>query len=349
MALGQFGDGVQIRITATPNPGGTVNPIEFEQLGLGQLFGTLPFGDTRVPFNNYWTEGSPKPYTGNALVSNAPTAYEMVALDQAGTFTVTFDKPVIRPLMAIVSLGTASAPVTWAFDKPFTVLSSGQGFWGSGTASVTPTSITGREFHGLIQFEGTITSITWSSSREENWQGFTFGQACYVPSGESIRFADCSKGIASCWGPTWPTTGMWVATLNRSPGQDFSGRYVREVTAGPGTDTCWFSSSDFPALNAIPAEYEKTPIEVDQNNEYRDVVGLIGSAAHPSAASYYRDRGRAPCQFTVPQRMEMLCPDGSWKPFVDHNTLSGGVTSNSVWSSRVGPNATVIERQFRRW
>jgi hypothetical protein len=62
------------------------------------------------------------------------------------------------------------------FDTPFTVLSSGPGFWGSpGTlTNIDPVNhvLQGDEGHGTIQFIATYGSISFTSPI---WHGFTVG------------------------------------------------------------------------------------------------------------------------------------------------------------------------------
>ena len=126
---------------------------------------------------NYWTEGNPAPYTGNAVIDNAPTAAEMIAMRYAGTTqTITFSQAVLNPVMAIVSMGQGGVPVTYDFNTPFVVLSEGRGYWGDGTYTLGAGDLlTGRELHAAIQFIGTFTSISWTTPQAENWHGFTFG------------------------------------------------------------------------------------------------------------------------------------------------------------------------------
>lgn len=125
---------------------------------------------------NYWTEVT-APYTGSAVVDNAPTASEMIAMSLAGiTNTITFSQAVTNPIMAIVSQGQNGLPVTYDFDSPFSVLSEGHGYWGDGTYSLgAGDTLTGRELHGVIQFSGSFTSISWVSAPGEYWHGFTIG------------------------------------------------------------------------------------------------------------------------------------------------------------------------------
>jgi PEP-CTERM motif len=156
--------------------GGT---IQFAQLAAGEMFGTGADANT-----DYWIEGTPPAYTGNATVDNRPPAYELVALNTTSSNVVVFEHPVTNPIMAILSMGQVGVPVSYDFDTPFVVLGEGRGYWGDGTYSVLPGDIlVGNELHGVIQFQGTVSQISWSSSAE-NWHGFTFGLEQPSPSPE---------------------------------------------------------------------------------------------------------------------------------------------------------------------
>ena len=60
-------------------------------------------------------------------------------------------------------------------------LNFGAGYWGGpGTLIELPGDVLqGEEGHGLIQFIGTFTSISWTIPVAENWHGFQIG----VPGG----------------------------------------------------------------------------------------------------------------------------------------------------------------------
>lgn len=143
---------------------GYTGDVTFAQLGAGI---------------DYWTEGANHPYTDSPVVDNAPTPAELIATSLAGvTNTITFSQSVVNPIFAIVSQGQPGVPVTYNFDRPFTVLSEGLGYWGDGTYTLgLGDTLTGRELHAAIQFVGTVNSISWVAEDPEYWHGFTIGLA----------------------------------------------------------------------------------------------------------------------------------------------------------------------------
>lgn len=160
--------------SATPGVAGSADGILSPGV-YAHYSGDVTFAQTGLGIN-YWTEGTPAPYTGNALISNAPTPREMVAMSLVSTNTITFSHAVKDPIMAIVSLGQPNKPVTYDFDAPFTVLSEGKGYWGDGYYNLYAGDILqGYELHGAIQFNGTYSSISWSTAPGEYWHGMTFG------------------------------------------------------------------------------------------------------------------------------------------------------------------------------
>jgi hypothetical protein len=76
----------------------------------------------------------------------------------------------------------------YVFDQDFNVLSDGCGFWGCGT--LTKSNLGGGQFelvgasgepHGVIQFTGSFSSISWTSAAPESWNGFTVGTFGLAP------------------------------------------------------------------------------------------------------------------------------------------------------------------------
>jgi hypothetical protein len=131
-------------------------------------------GDT-----NYWTQPNPAslPYTGGT-VSDAPPTTDIIALNAGGTKTITFSQAVTDPYLALVSWNGNSG----VFDQALTTISSGCGYWGCGTfGDVTDHSFTGQgELHGIIQFHGTFTQVTFTDLTE-NWHGIEVGIGGIAP------------------------------------------------------------------------------------------------------------------------------------------------------------------------
>jgi hypothetical protein len=132
---------------------------------------------------NYFTEGSPPPYT-SALVDNAPTPAEMIALSTATSKTLTFSAPVDNLFFAVVSLNGNG----YQFDQDFEIVSTGCGYWGCGGLAkvdlgngLYQANSTGGEPHGVIRFIGAVSSITWTSLSNEYWNGFTVGTYGLAP------------------------------------------------------------------------------------------------------------------------------------------------------------------------
>jgi len=99
-------------------------------------------------------------------------------LDLAGRHTLQFSAPVVDPYLAIMSQGRPTLLVSYVFDDPFTVLTSGPTYWGPSVyTQPNPYTLAGYEYSGVIQFSGTFTEISWVSSPNEYWHGITLGAA----------------------------------------------------------------------------------------------------------------------------------------------------------------------------
>ena len=134
--------------------------------------------------------GATSPYT-SSVVDNRPTGTDIIALRWAGTQTLTFSQSVANPVFAFVSLNGNG----YAFDQDFELLSlagvdgNAAGYWGSGGASkvvvdlgngkfeyqLNANGVGGNEPHGTLRFTGAFDTVTWRSSTDEYWNGFTVG------------------------------------------------------------------------------------------------------------------------------------------------------------------------------
>lgn len=124
--------------------------------------------------SSYWSEGSPAPYTGNSVVDNAPTSGITVSAVSSGNI-MTFSQALIDPVFALYSVGRVSMEVQYVFDQPFTLLSEGSSTWGNGSFFIDGNTLSGYEGHGVIQFSGEISSISWDNPLAESHHGFTLG------------------------------------------------------------------------------------------------------------------------------------------------------------------------------
>jgi hypothetical protein len=137
---------------------------------------------------------SPASIYSGGVVGNGPTNNSMIALGQQGTFTntITFSSAVVNPILDIVSLGSSGAPVSYVFSSGSPVIvNQGVGYWG-GTAtslSVSGNTLTGAEGSGVIEFVGTFTSLSFTVTGGEVWNGITVGSqvpASPVPEPSSL-------------------------------------------------------------------------------------------------------------------------------------------------------------------
>jgi hypothetical protein len=130
------------------------------------------FGQNGVSgsLTNYFNPGTP--YI-SSLVENAPPAAEMLALNLGGTVTISFSSPIEDFFIALVSWNGNTVD----FGTHIDVVSTGTGFWGTGTLVLNgdEDGFVGQgELHGVIRVPGEFSSITFTHT-SENWHGLTFG------------------------------------------------------------------------------------------------------------------------------------------------------------------------------
>jgi hypothetical protein len=152
--------------------------------GGSRVIGDLDFGTTSVTVTysgsysfaqtaggtNFWSPE--EPYISSE-VENAPPAYDIIALSNGGSNTITFSQTVIDPVIALVSWNNN----TVEFGVPIEILSYGSGFFGNGVPELNSgsTGFYGNgEVHGVIRLAGAYDSITFTDV-PEGWHGFTVG------------------------------------------------------------------------------------------------------------------------------------------------------------------------------
>jgi hypothetical protein len=147
---------------------------------------------------DWWTDSThvtrnpaTSPYT-SSVVDNIPTGTDMIALDRAGSQTLTFSETIANPVFSFISLNSNGYGFV---NQDFEILSLGGvdgnacGWWGCGGAQKTiinlpgggieyrlvATNVGGSEPHGTIRFLGAFDTLTWNSLTNEFWNGITVG------------------------------------------------------------------------------------------------------------------------------------------------------------------------------
>jgi hypothetical protein len=150
--------------------GSTVNVTYTGEIGFTQL---------NHSGTNYYSPAST--FSNGTTVPNGPSTPDMIAISgTATTHTLTFSTPVNNLFMAIVSMGQPAVGTTYTFDQPFTIFTQGpSSVYGGCTTCLSQTgnTLTGHEGDGVIGFTGPITTLSWTGSNPEFWNGFTVGAA----------------------------------------------------------------------------------------------------------------------------------------------------------------------------
>jgi hypothetical protein len=121
-------------------------------------------------YNNGTTGGTSATGTYGGL---APS--DLIRLNSPTTLTINFSQAINDLDMALVSVGQNGLPVTYDFNNAVSVVSTGNNYWGYGGFTLSGDNFTGREFKGILHFDGEFSSITFSTNPSEYWHGFNFG------------------------------------------------------------------------------------------------------------------------------------------------------------------------------
>ncbi len=154
------------------NPGSATGTIG----GINVSYSGQTTGLTNVPS---W--GPASTFTGG-VVGNAPPHTPTIQIEggSALTETITFSSTVVDPIFAIWSLGQPAVPATFDFSsksgQSFNLLGGGPSaeFGGSALTS-TGSVVHGTEGNGLVQFNGSFDSITFTTPNPEFYYAFTVG------------------------------------------------------------------------------------------------------------------------------------------------------------------------------
>lgn len=180
MKMGHLFLGSALALAVPQAASAAITWTDWQQAGANTVFGTA--GGVGVTYTGsyqfaqtnggiaYWDSTN---WDGTA---GRPSGSDIVALNTAGTKTITFSSAVSEVYLAIMSWNGQSNVV---FDRTFTQQGwvNGCGYWGCGTlTNVTPVSFTSNgESHGILRFAGPITTLTFTESNNENWHGIQVG------------------------------------------------------------------------------------------------------------------------------------------------------------------------------
>jgi hypothetical protein len=118
----------------------------------------------------------------NSTITNAPNPANASIALQGGNpnvvDTITFATAVLNPVFAIWSLGQTGKPAAFDFDiTPVFEAGGPNNPYGGGSITLDGNTVTGIEGNGTVQFDGLVSSISWTNPAAENFYAFTVGVA----------------------------------------------------------------------------------------------------------------------------------------------------------------------------
>ena len=123
-------------------------------------------------------------FVSSTVTSSPDTVGDIIGLGGGYTEidTLTFSSPVVDPVMAIWSLGSPSVTASFNFINaaPTFVVGGSNLKYGGEAITVAGNTVSGREGNGVVQFAGSISSISWTNT-PELWYGFTIGSTALAP------------------------------------------------------------------------------------------------------------------------------------------------------------------------
>ncbi|HEX4227391.1 MAG TPA: PEP-CTERM sorting domain-containing protein [Bryobacteraceae bacterium] len=121
-------------------------------------------------------------FSGGTVGNTPPQSFNAIALTGGVTTTntLTFSSAITDPVLAIWSLGAPGNQASFDFTaaEPFTLEAGGPSAeYGGSSITVSGNDVLGAEGNGVIQFNGTYSSLTWTNPTFESYYAFTVGIA----------------------------------------------------------------------------------------------------------------------------------------------------------------------------
>jgi hypothetical protein len=147
---------------------------------------------------NYWT-----PTTTWDGGGSAPTNPGFIQVFPAGSFRVTLSSPVDL-YMALLSVGQGGVPITYDFgSSAFGIVSQGpSSTWGGCPTCLVQSgnTVTGTEGDGTLHFAGATGALSFTTTPDENWHGFTFGAYEVTATPEPASLVLLGTGLIGVFG-----------------------------------------------------------------------------------------------------------------------------------------------------
>ena len=145
-------------------------------------------GQTSGILTNYpsWTPTTT--FSGGIVGNPPPAANNSIQIMGGVTYTesITFSSPVVDPIMAIWSLGAGGTPASFDFTptEPFNIVAGGPSAeFGGSSITAMGNNVLGEEGNGVVQFNGTFSTITFTTPSFENYYAFTVGEDATLTGG----------------------------------------------------------------------------------------------------------------------------------------------------------------------
>jgi hypothetical protein len=155
-----------------PGALGTLNGVAVTYTGEVLVGNTVTNGTA-----GNWSPNSS--FIGGTVTTSPSTFGDIIGLNGStgGTRTITFGSSIVDPVFAIWSLGSPSVSASFTFSLTPTLEAGGlNSQYGGASITVLGNVVSGNEGNGVVQFNGTYSSFSWTNTLE-NWYGFTVGTA----------------------------------------------------------------------------------------------------------------------------------------------------------------------------
>jgi hypothetical protein len=170
--------------TASGTMGGITVTYAGQTSGLGSVYAPS-IGQTLYPGYGHTNWGPSTSYVGGDVGNAPPTNYNSVALEGGSDISesITFSSFVTDPVIAIWSLGQGGTTAAFDFSEAFSIVACGPSDeYGGGCITESSDNVLGVEGNGVIEFNGTYSSLTFTTPDSENWYAFTVGEPTPEPS-----------------------------------------------------------------------------------------------------------------------------------------------------------------------